>query len=81
MSASDRDAGLYGSVIYSFSSATLSQYGSVFTIGNETGEISVIGEVDYEQQTMYQLFVFAHDRGPSSVPAEATVIIRVHVSI
>ena len=79
VTATDRDSGLYGTIKYSFSPSTQAQFGDIFAIHNTTGEIRVTGEVDYETQSMYQLFVYANDLGPSSVPAETTVAIRVQV--
>ena len=63
----------------SFSPSTQEQFGHVFAIHNTTGEVRVVGEVDFEHESMYQLFVYANDLGPSSVPAEAVVIIHVQV--
>nr|AUG84419.1 Pcd11x [Platynereis dumerilii] len=75
--ASDKDAGLYGQIRYSFSSRTQDTHGAVFGIKNTTGEIYVKGEVDYETSPVYHLVVLADDRGSDTIPAEATVIVRV----
>lgn len=75
--ATDRDAGLYGQIRYSFSPRTQEIHGSVFGIKNNTGEIFVKGEVDFETNPVYHLVVMADDRGSDTIPAEATVIVRV----
>ena len=74
--ARDRDTGLYGEVVYSLSSRTQSAFGSLFSINNRTGEISIIEILDREQQDVIHLAIVAHDRGPNSVPAEAMVVVR-----
>ncbi len=74
--ARDRDSGLYGQVLYSFSPRTETTYGHLFGIKNNTGDIFVKGIIDYETSHVYHLVVTAHDRGPDSLPADATVIIH-----
>ena len=75
--ASDRDAGLYGQILYTFSDRTQNLYGNIFGIKNTTGDIYVKGEVDFEDDPVYHLVVTAFDRGPDSIPADATVIVRI----
>ena len=75
--AEDPDSGLYGEVMYSFSPRTQTSYGHLFWIKNSTGEIFVKSLIDYEKGSIYHLVVMAKDRGPDSLPADATVIIQV----
>ena len=75
--ATDVDAGLYGEILYSFSTQTKASYGKILGINNITGEIFVKGEVDFEKHPIYTLSVTARDRGPDSLPVDATVVIRV----
>ena len=77
VSAIDPDEGLNGEVIYGFSSKTEAAYGTLFMIMEESGEIIVIGDLDYEQGETYTLVVTAKDKNPNSVPARAKVIISV----
>ena len=75
--AKDPDSGLYGEVMYSFSPRTQASYGHLFWIKNNTGEIFVKSLIDYEKGEIYHLVVMARDRGPDSLPADATVIVQV----
>ena len=77
VNARDRDSGLYGQVLYNFSPRTENAYGHLFGIKNTTGDIFIKGIVDYEKSHVYHLVVTAHDRGPDSLPADATVIVQV----
>lgn len=75
--AHDPDAGLNGEVVYEFSPQTQEEYGQLFAIDADTGEIYVRGTVDYEKGSVYYLTVTARDRGPNSLPAYAKVVIHV----
>ncbi len=77
LQARDQDSGLYGEIIYGFSTRTENAYGHLFGIGNSTGKIYTKDIIDYEQGHIYRLVVDAKDRGPDSIPADATVIVNV----
>ena len=77
LQARDQDSGLYGEIIYSFSTRTRNSYGHLFAIENTTGKIYAKDTIDYEQGHIYRLVVKARDRGPDSIPADATVIVNV----
>jgi hypothetical protein len=75
--ATDPDDGLNGQVVYGFSSKTETAYGNTFMIDEESGALVVIGELDYEQQVLYTLYVTARDKTPNAVATR--VIVTVHV--
>ena len=75
--ATDRDAGANGQILYSLSSQTQAVHGRTFGVRNNTGEIYVRGEVDFEEHPIYTLSVTARDKGADSLPVDATVVIRV----
>ncbi|KAK2188434.1 hypothetical protein NP493_132g03002 [Ridgeia piscesae] len=75
--ARDSDTGLYGKIRYGFSARTASNFGHLFGIDAITGDIFIIGNIDYESATVYHLAVTARDYGPDSLPADATVIVHV----
>ncbi len=75
--AYDLDAGLFGKIRYGFSDNTRNNYGHLFGIVADSGVIYVKGEIDYEKGTVYHLTVTAQDQGPDSIPADATVIVKV----
>lgn len=75
--ATDEDIGPNGQVTFRFSPQSLTAYGHLFAMNNQTGEISIRGEIDYEKFSVHQLSVIAQDLGPDSVPVDAAVVIRV----
>ena len=75
--AKDPDESANGDVMYQFSKHTQQSFGHLFAIDSTTGEIYVYGELDYEQGDIYLLSVTANDRGPDSLPAHTTVVVRV----
>ena len=75
--ATDPDTGRNGQVFYSLAPQTMSQYGEIFSIDNQTGEIYVKGTIDYEQTKFYHLSVRASDLGIGTLPAFCKVIVEV----
>ena len=75
--ATDADSGLNGQIVYEFTSLTQSSFGHIFAVTNTSGDVYVIGSVDYEERTAYQLVVVARDRGPESVASSVTVTVKV----
>ncbi|KAM7388878.1 hypothetical protein PAMP_022887 [Pampus punctatissimus] len=49
----------------------------LFSIDQRTGRIEVRGEVDFEESSLYQIFVQAKDLGPNAVPAHCKVLVKV----
>ena len=75
--ASDPDDGINGQVEYGLSSRTETADGSTFMIDPISGEIVIIGQLDYEQQTLYTLYVTGRDKTPNAVATRAKVIVHV----
>ncbi|XP_056294840.1 protocadherin beta-15-like [Pseudoliparis swirei] len=74
VSASDADEGVNGEVTYEFSRLS-DKSRNMFSLNEKTGEISVTGDIDYEEGSKYDVFVEAKDGyGLSSV---AKVIIDI----
>ncbi|KAM4621311.1 protocadherin beta-16-like [Polymixia lowei] len=62
VSASDVDHGSYGRITYSIRN-TLDDVRHLFAVNDETGEIRLIGNIDYEKARNYQINVRASDDG------------------
>lgn len=76
--ATDPDDGDNGAVRYQLSAASLAHYGHVFSVDNSTGDVIVVGVVDYERTAVYHLVVCAVDSGPELVTSsDAVVVINV----
>lgn len=78
VSATDQDAGNNGAVQYYFSARTDAQHSGVFSVDAESGVISVLQPLDYEEQTSVTLEVIAKDHGEGSIPATCHVVIDIH---
>ncbi|XP_065146627.1 protocadherin alpha-8-like isoform X2 [Paramisgurnus dabryanus] len=76
LNATDPDEGLNGEIVYSLKQG---QKGIVdkFAVNNSTGEISVIGILDYEEVTAYEIRVEAWDRGSSPLASHCKVLVEI----
>ncbi|KAJ8262398.1 hypothetical protein GJAV_G00166010 [Gymnothorax javanicus] len=77
LNATDMDEGQNGEVVYSFSNHIAPRVKDLFNIDARTGRLEVSGEVDYEESSMYQIYVQAKDLGPNAVPAHCKVLLQV----
>ncbi|KAM8732198.1 protocadherin gamma-A5-like isoform 41-T41 [Acanthopagrus schlegelii] len=62
VTASDADQGSNGRITYSITN-TLDDVGRVFEVNEETGEVTLIGNVDFEESRNYQINLLASDEG------------------
>ncbi|NXD03219.1 PCDGB protein, partial [Certhia familiaris] len=62
VTATDPDEGLYGHVSYSLKKV-LDMVLDIFRLDSETGEITVLKSLDFEEGDFYELEVQAHDSG------------------
>ncbi|KAG7518703.1 protocadherin gamma-A12-like [Solea senegalensis] len=74
VSASDIDEGVNGEVTYEFSRLS-DKSRKIFSLDEKTGEISVTGDIDYEEGHKYEVFVEAKDG--YGLSSEAKVIIDI----
>ncbi|XP_042319256.1 protocadherin gamma-C5-like isoform X5 [Sceloporus undulatus] len=75
--AIDKDEGPNGKVSYSFSSHTPQKIRKIFSLGEETGEVRVMGTVDYEEDTSYEIDVRAKDQGSPSMDTHCNILVEV----
>ncbi|KAF1384707.1 hypothetical protein PFLUV_G00122970 [Perca fluviatilis] len=74
VSASDADEGVNGEVTYEFSRLS-DKTQKLFLLDEKTGDISVTGDIDYEEGSKYEVFVEAKDG--YGLSSEAKVIIEI----
>ncbi|XP_071314235.1 uncharacterized protein [Trachinotus anak] len=74
VSATDADEGVNGEVTYEFSRLS-DKSRKLFSLDEKTGEISVTGDIDYEEGSKYEVFVEAKDG--YGLSSEAKVIIDI----
>ncbi|XP_068133817.1 protocadherin gamma-C5-like isoform X2 [Hyperolius riggenbachi] len=63
LNASDLDEGVNGEIQYYFSSHTSESARKLFDLNQQSGEIFVKGNVDYEEAHLYELSIKAEDKG------------------
>ena len=77
--AADADDGANAVVHYQLTSASLLSHGDMFAVDKTSGDVVVIGDLDFEQVSVYQFEVCAVDSGPEVVTSsDVTVVIRVN---
>ncbi|XP_051514051.1 protocadherin alpha-8-like [Myxocyprinus asiaticus] len=77
VNATDADLGLNGDILYSFVSNLKRKVYDTFEIDRKTGEIRVIGVVDYEETEVYRADVTASDSAEPPMATNCRVIIKV----
>ncbi|XP_063731798.1 protocadherin alpha-4-like isoform X2 [Eleginops maclovinus] len=77
VTATDLDDGINGEIMYSFIERGNFNPGVLFSINPDTGEITVKGEVDYEENTAYDIRVQARDKGTPSRRVHGKVLVEV----
>ena len=77
--ATDKDTGEHGKIIYSFSPKTEADYGQHFLIDHDTGDIIVLGNLDYDLgRKRFYLTVRAQNQGATTFPGSAVVLVILH---
>ncbi|XP_041123661.1 protocadherin-10a isoform X1 [Polyodon spathula] len=77
LNATDMDEGQNGEILYSFSNHISQRVKDLFNIDSRTGRVEVSGEIDFEDSSVYQIYVQAKDLGPNAVPAHCKVVVKV----
>ncbi|XP_046715414.1 protocadherin gamma-A8-like [Silurus meridionalis] len=72
VSAKDKDQGSNGKVTYSLSQSTGKNL-DLFSIDSESGDITVIGELDFEKAKHFQINIEATDNGGLSDSSKVTI--------
>ncbi|XP_041441491.1 protocadherin alpha-6 [Xenopus laevis] len=75
--AIDPDEGDNGKVTYEFSSQVPPQEKSTFKIDPETGEIKVIGEVNFEKNNYFDIRIDATDKGQNPMTGHCKILISI----
>ncbi|XP_018592670.2 protocadherin alpha-3-like isoform X2 [Scleropages formosus] len=77
VSAADLDEGQNGEIIYSFVNHENDNTIDIFAIDSATGEITVKGDVDYEENSAVEIRVEAKDRGHNPRASYCKVLVEV----
>uniref|UniRef100_A0A4W5RQ49 Si:ch73-379j16.2 n=1 Tax=Hucho hucho TaxID=62062 RepID=A0A4W5RQ49_9TELE len=77
VNATDLDEGLNRVVEYSLGRNLKSKVYDVFELDSITGEITVKGLIDFEEQSVYEIDMQASDKGPVTLTGHCSVVINV----
>uniref|UniRef100_A0A8C6NYY4 Cadherin domain-containing protein n=1 Tax=Nothobranchius furzeri TaxID=105023 RepID=A0A8C6NYY4_NOTFU len=77
LSATDLDEGVNSQIVYSFTERARLSLEDKFAINNNTGEITVKGKIDYEENQAYEIRVQARDKGTPPRSAHSKVLVEV----
>ncbi|XP_020498308.2 protocadherin alpha-2 isoform X3 [Labrus bergylta] len=77
VSATDLDEGINSEIEYSFIERGNFNPETLFSINPDTGEITVTGKVDYEENAAYDIRVQARDKGTPSRSVHGKVLVQV----
>ncbi|XP_016080383.1 PREDICTED: protocadherin alpha-5-like, partial [Miniopterus natalensis] len=76
LNASDADEGLNKEIVYLFSNLVLDKVKSKFIINSNSGEITVKGELDYEDCNLYEINIDAVDKSTFPLTGHCKVIVK-----
>ncbi|XP_008583975.1 PREDICTED: protocadherin alpha-1 [Galeopterus variegatus] len=77
LNASDADEGLNGAIVFSLGSDVSPNIQEKFKIDSSSGEIRVIGKLDYEETKSYEIRVKAVDKGSPPMSSHCKVLVKV----
>ncbi|XP_041845603.1 protocadherin alpha-2-like isoform X14 [Melanotaenia boesemani] len=77
VSATDLDEGINSEIVYSFFERGNFNPEAYFSINPDTGEITVTGKIDYEENTAYDIRIQAKDKGTPSRSAHGKLLVEV----
>ncbi|XP_049604917.1 protocadherin alpha-8 isoform X14 [Syngnathus scovelli] len=78
VNATDMDLGANGEIVYSFGKEVDLKVMELFSIDSNTGEIKVMGHLDFEDSKSYEIDIHASDKGPVPLTADKSVLITVN---
>ncbi|XP_034546146.1 protocadherin gamma-C5-like [Notolabrus celidotus] len=75
--ATDADEGVNGEIEYAFAEHTPQSLLSIFQLDSGTGEISLVGQLDYEISALHELDITAKDKGVPEMEGHCRVQVAV----
>ncbi|XP_060693446.1 cadherin-23-like [Hemiscyllium ocellatum] len=77
LNATDLDSGVNGEITYSFGRYTSARVREMFALNSRTGEISVKGKLDYEENDAFEINIQATDGGPDVMSGHCEVLVNI----
>uniref|UniRef100_A0A8C9RB37 Protocadherin 2 alpha a 1 n=1 Tax=Scleropages formosus TaxID=113540 RepID=A0A8C9RB37_SCLFO len=77
VNASDADEGINGEIEYSFRNNFRSKANDLLRLDSKTGEITVQGLIDFEEDDNYKIYIDVSDKGVLPLKTQCNVILKV----
>ncbi|XP_078087866.1 protocadherin-10-like [Mustelus asterias] len=77
LNATDLDDGSNGEIAYSLSSHTSARARETFEVDSKTGEIRLKGNLDYEENKVFEIIIQAMDKGPYPMSGHCDVLVDI----
>ncbi|XP_056327795.1 protocadherin gamma-C5-like isoform X1 [Danio aesculapii] len=77
LNATDVDSGVNGKISYLFSKYTPERILKMFSVDSKSGEIRVVGDVDYEEANVYDITVQARDGGSPAMEGSCNIKVEI----
>lgn len=77
LNASDLDSGANGKISFIFSKYTPDRILKKFSVDSKSGEIRVVGDVDYEEANVYDITVQARDGGSPAMEGSCNIKVEI----
>ncbi|XP_065131077.1 protocadherin gamma-C5-like isoform X5 [Paramisgurnus dabryanus] len=77
LNATDIDSGTNGKISYLFSKYTPDRILKMFSVDSASGEIHVVGDVDYEEANVYDITVQARDGGSPAMEGSCNIKLEI----
>ncbi|KAG8133054.1 hypothetical protein E2320_010848 [Naja naja] len=77
LNATDLDEGINREISYFFHDSVILHVTKLFSVNSDTGEIRVIGKLDYEESKFYEFPIVVQDKGSSQLTGHCKVLIEV----
>ncbi|XP_059378023.1 protocadherin gamma-C5-like isoform X16 [Carassius carassius] len=77
LNATDLDSGINGEISYLFSKYTPESILQLFSVDSQSGEIRVVGDVDYEEAKVYDITVQARDGGSPAMEGSCNIKVEI----
>uniref|UniRef100_A0A8C9QZU0 Protocadherin 2 alpha b 3 n=1 Tax=Scleropages formosus TaxID=113540 RepID=A0A8C9QZU0_SCLFO len=77
LNATDLDEGTNGEIVYSLSTDKQDKIVDMFHIHRQSGTVTVIGDIDFELNTAFEIRVLAKDKGQPPTASHCKVLVEV----
>ncbi|XP_050983294.1 protocadherin gamma-C5-like isoform X1 [Labeo rohita] len=77
LNATDMDSGINGKISYLFSKYMPERILKMFSVDSKSGEIRVVGDVDYEEANVYDITVQARDGGSPAMEGSCNIKVEI----